>query len=53
MVIDENDFVANRCVIYKEALPLNYMFLACRECAKKVDYDYYADNANYEAKQKK
>ena len=53
MVIDEESFVLNRCVICKEVLPSDYMFLACSECAKKVDYDYYADNRNYEAKKKK
>ncbi len=50
---NSDELIFNLCAICKKPLPTNYTFLACEDCAKKVDYDYFADNKNYEAKQKK
>lgn len=50
---NSKELILNLCAICRKPLPPNYMFLACEDCAKKVDYDYYADNENYESKQRK
>ena len=50
---EEEGLILNTCVSCKRVLPNGYTFLACYDCAEKINYDYQQDNFNYESKNKK